>query len=329
MRGLLGTETAGNTTLGAGATSIFRWGTAGFENHTARLALGTITRIAGSALYVNNTSAETIQSNVSGLNILGGYAVYGGSTWAVANGSGTAISGLLGVSYSADAFGTSLHTDITTTQSTAETQTGTLRFNTNAGGAIDLTLNSNLDISSGGILVTGNVGANTVRILKGGAATTLGATGSTDVIVHQLNPYGNLEIDAVIIGGTASHFTKSGNGNVILTGANTYTGTTFILGGVLQIGNGVSGSILGTSTIDNRGGLVFNTAASTDHTGVISGYGWLEKTGSNLVNLNAANTYTGRTRLLGGTLQTNNVAGSAVPPTTSRPWPRVPRYPMR
>lgn len=309
MRGLLGTETAGNTTLGAGATSIFRWGTAGFEDHTARLALGTITRIAGSALYVSGTAAETIHSNVSGLNILGGYAVYGGGTWAVANGSGTAISGLLGASYSTDSFGTNQHSDVTTTQSTAATQTGTLRFNTNAGGAIDLTLNSNLDISSGGILVTGNVGANTVRILKGGAATTLGATGSTDVVVHQLNPYGNLEIDAVIIGGTANHFTKSGNGNVILTGTNTYTGTTFILGGVLQIGNGVAGSILGTSTIDNRGGLVFNTAATTDHTGVISGYGWLEKTGSNLVNLNATNTYTGRTRVLGGTLQTNNVAG--------------------
>lgn len=309
MRGLIGTESAGNTTLGAGATSIFRWGTTGFENHIARLALGTITRNPGSALYINSTAAETTQANAAGLNILGGYAVYEGSTWAVANGAGVAISGLGGVGYTADNFGLNVHSDVTVSQSTSATQTGTLRFNTNAGGVVNLTLNSNLDVSSGGILVTANVGANTVRILKGGAATTLGATGSTDLVVHQLNPYGDLEIDAVITGGTASHFTKSGNGRVILTGANTYAGSTFILGGLLQIGNGVSGSVVAGTTIDNRGGLVFNTAVSTDQTGVISGYGWLEKTGSNFVNLNATNTYTGRTRVLGGTLQTNNVAG--------------------
>lgn len=309
MRGLLGTETAGNTTLGAGATTILRWGTTGFENHIARLALGGITRNAGSALYVYNTSAETTQANAAGLNILGGYAVYEGSTWAVANGAGVAISGLALVNYSADTFGANLHTDITLTQGTADTQTGTLRFNTNAGGAIELTLNANMNVSGGGILVTGNVGSNLVRILKGGAATTVGSTGSTDLVVHQMNPYGDLEIDAVITGGSAGHFTKSGNGRVILTGANTYAGSTYVLGGVLQIGNGISGSILAGSAIDNRGGLVFNTAASTDQTGVISGYGWLEKSGTNTVNLNATNTYTGRTRVLGGTLQTNNVAG--------------------
>ncbi|WP_050028715.1 autotransporter-associated beta strand repeat-containing protein [Verrucomicrobium sp. BvORR034] len=309
MRGLLGTETAGNTTLGAGASTILRWGTAGFENHTARLTLGAITRNAGSALYVYNTSAETTQANAAGLNIVGGYAVYEGSTWAVANGAGVAISGLASGGYSADTFGTNVHTDITQTQGTAATQTGTLRFNTNAGGAIELTLNANMNVSGGGILVTANVGANTVRILKGGAATTLGSTGSTDLVVHQMNPYGDLEIDAVITGGSAGHFTKSGNGRVILTGANTYAGTTYILGGVLQIGNGTSGSISAASLIDNRGWLVFNTAAATDQTGVISGYGWLEKTGTNIVNLNATNTYTGRTRVLGGTLQTNNVAG--------------------
>ena len=72
--------------------------------------------------------------------------------------------------------------------------------------------------------------------------------------------------------------TSSGAGTLTLTGDNTYTGGTTIAAGTLQIGDGVSGSIVG-DVIDN-GALVFNRSDNVTYDGIISGTGSVTQAGA-------------------------------------------------
>ncbi|MES2254048.1 MAG: autotransporter domain-containing protein [Pseudomonadota bacterium] len=97
---------------------------------------------------------------------------------------------------------------------------------------------------------------------------------------------------------------KVGSGTVVLTGANSNTGGTSILGGTLQIGNsGTNGSIVGDVT--NNGSLVFDRSDFVIFAGAISGTGSLVQTGGGTLRLEGANTYTGGTLIgAGSTLAT-------------------------
>ena len=79
---------------------------------------------------------------------------------------------------------------------------------------------------------------------------------------------GSRTYGAVISG--SGNFTKSGPGNLTLTGNNTYTGTTNVSGGLLQVGNGTSGNLSSSSALSfasiggGAGGTVnFNEAAGS------------------------------------------------------------------
>lgn len=100
-------------------------------------------------------------------------------------------------------------------------------------------------------------------------------------------------------GGT---LTKSGLGTLILP-TNTYTGSTTINGGTLQM-NGNSTS----SNIVNNAALVFFTNANT-YAGVISGSGTVTRnaTNTNALSLFGANTYTGATSVNIGILGINSL----------------------
>ncbi|MBX3668250.1 MAG: filamentous hemagglutinin N-terminal domain-containing protein, partial [Rhodocyclaceae bacterium] len=100
------------------------------------------------------------------------------------------------------------------------------------------------------------------------------------------------------------------------TGANTYTGGTFlntstfnvaapnlssqVARGTLVIGNG---GALGSGGVGNAGLLVFNTSANTTASGNITGAGWLLQSGSGTTTLAGNNSYTGDTVVNAGILQ--------------------------
>ncbi|MFG1453793.1 autotransporter-associated beta strand repeat-containing protein [Xanthobacter sp. V2C-8] len=95
---------------------------------------------------------------------------------------------------------------------------------------------------------------------------------------------------------------KAGDGTLILTADNSYSGGTTITAGTLQLGaGGTSGSITGNVT--DNGTLAFNRSDAVTYSDVISGAGTLEKTGAGTLSLTGANTYTGGTTISAGTLQ--------------------------
>ncbi len=171
----------GGLTLPTGAVAINKLG-------ANALNLGAITRAVGSTVDFSVTAGTlTTTTANTGTSILGGYATFGGSTWAVSAGDGTnagAITGLAAGSYTPSvalttAPGSTANVDFQVTNTTAySAQTiNSLRFNTAA--ATTLTLSGATIITSGGILKTSAVGNNGSTITGG----TLEGSAGGDLIV--------------------------------------------------------------------------------------------------------------------------------------------------
>src|SRR5205814_1756479 len=139
---------------------------------------------------------------------------------------------------------------------------------------------------------------------------------------------------ANLVSGTGA-LTQAGTGTTILTGANTYSGTTTINAGILQIGNGGATGSLGTGNVTDNGTLARNrTSTLTTANQVpgppapsappdlrdalpirsdtitianpISGTGALTQAGTGTTILTGANTYSGTTTISAGALQVGN-----------------------
>ena len=140
----------------------------------------------------------------------------------------------------------------------------------------------------------------------------------------------NVAADAIVtVNGVISStntytLTKSGAGTLILNGVNTYTGVTAVSEGILQIGNGTSGSISNTANVilsTANSTLRFEPGSSVTFSKVISGAGKLEYKGAydKELRLTATNTYTGTTTIetggyfcIGENTTTGSVAGNII-----------------
>jgi autotransporter-associated beta strand protein len=96
---------------------------------------------------------------------------------------------------------------------------------------------------------------------------------------------------------------KAGSGTETLTGASTYTGSTTVSAGTLQLGDGSSnnGSVAG-DIIDNAA-IVFDNPNSQTYSGSISGNGTVTKNGAGTLIFNGPNDYMGDTIINAGTLE--------------------------
>ncbi|MBX7211444.1 MAG: autotransporter-associated beta strand repeat-containing protein [Verrucomicrobiaceae bacterium] len=288
-------DSAASTTLNAGASFI-----GAPAGDGSRLNLGAITRtVAGGTLQVmgNGTGSGAATSNAAGF--IGGYATFGSSylaeSWAVSNGAAAAITALPLGSYVGTWSGTN-HTDVNSSISATGT-TQTVRFNANAANTITLT--GNATVSSGGILLTENVGNNPSTITTGGAFTLAG--NGTDLIVHQYNAYNSLLLDVVLASGG---LTTAGPGTVILPRDQTATGAVAIgAGGKLQVGSGGTTGTLPTGAVTLLGVLDFNRSNAATVANSLTGGGWLIQEGAGALTLSGASaSFSGRISVKNGSI---------------------------
>lgn len=186
---------------------------------------------------------------------------------------------------------------------------------------------------SGNNTISGAVTLNGATLINSDSGTlsvtTGGITGSgANLMVGGL---GNTAISGVIATGAGS-LTKAGTGTLTLSGANTYTGSTTISGGILSISadsnlgaspssiltgdlSFAGGTLATTSTFTlngNRGILLGSSGGTIDvasgttltYGGAMAGSGALTVADSGTLLLNAANSYGGKTTInSGATLQ--------------------------
>ncbi|WP_188581654.1 autotransporter domain-containing protein [Azorhizobium oxalatiphilum] len=160
----------------------------------------------------------------------------------------------------------------------------------------------------------GAVSAKKLRFLTtgyeiaGDELTLNGTTSSTSSSAPTVEVVGAptvATISAVIAGSTGLE--KIGAGTLVLTGDNTYSGTTTISAGTLSIGNGgTSGAVSGD--IVNNANLEFNRSDYLTYAGVLSGGGNIAKLGTGTLILTGQNTYTGTLAIAGGTVQISEEA---------------------
>ena len=120
--------------------------------------------------------------------------------------------------------------------------------------------------------------------------------------------------------------TASGNGTLILTNANTYTGGTTVSGGTLQLGDGVAnvGSVTGNIGTSTGAAVAFAVPSSSSpqtFSNAITGSGSLVVAGPGVLIVNGTNnSFSGGTTISGGTLQLGDGAsnnGSVPGPVTN------------
>jgi fibronectin-binding autotransporter adhesin len=109
-----------------------------------------------------------------------------------------------------------------------------------------------------------------------------------------------LTIAGPLFGG--GELVKRGEGTLTLAGLNSHSGALNITNGTVRIGDGGLTGNFGTGPIRNNGQLVADTEAELTFGNTLSGTGGLVKTGSGLLGLTGARTYSGPTVISNGTL---------------------------
>ncbi len=258
-------QTFNGTTVNAGASTITGTMAVGSTTGLA-IALGTTTRTAGGTLQVNKPTAGNVTgtfvntNNVVTSNGIA-YMTFGTTDWA--NGTGT-LSATAAASYANNtanstwAATTNLRISSNITMSAARTL-GTLLYN---GTTSNFTLNTggfNLTVNTGGLLMSSNATGNFT--ITGGNIMGQASANDELVVIQNMAAGSNFTIASKIInnGSNGTILTKSGTGELILNGTNTYSGNTYLNQGTLALG---SNTALGTGTLVIDGGTLDATVTT-------------------------------------------------------------------
>lgn len=342
-------QTLGNTTIGAGGSTLKVVGGAAGTTLALGATYASTTNLGTMNIILDNTAgAAAVTTAQAAVNsVLGARAATvvtnAAGVTEFAGKSGTSIVQYTGqTAFTGTTTGTTTNYLVTGPQTltTATSQPYTLKIATTAPGQ-SLSLGTNtMQIMGGGLLFVGahdySITGSATNALRSGTAT------ASDLIVHNYGT-GLLDIATAIANGTGtSVVTISGTGTTRLSGVNTYTGATAVVGGAtLSIGaNSALGAVAtgaaltlndgtlrisSTMALDNAGANIravalganggkFDVTGSETLTvrGVVSGAGSLTKTGTGTLLLTTGvSTYSGGyTRIQEGALQLGGATGS-------------------
>jgi autotransporter-associated beta strand protein len=258
------TETVLSTIILPGATSVWMTNNAGNGTGGYTIVQNALNRSVGGTVDYSiggtSTGVKTISTTSANVNgILGGWATYNGTDWAV----GTTIAPLAAASYQASTDPTTwgAASNVTLNASTiSSVNDGTSINSLRLTAASTVTLGGTLTLTSGGLLVTGS-GATTIT-----GGTLEGASGA-DLIINQYAG-ADLTISSTLADNTsASALTKSGPGNVNITGVNNMTGNNYLNGGTVSV-SGLT-ELAGGSLVMNNGTLRYTGSDATSSRSVL------------------------------------------------------------
>ncbi|MGW6781050.1 autotransporter-associated beta strand repeat-containing protein, partial [Brucella pseudogrignonensis] len=174
------------------------------------------------------------------------------------------------------------------------------------GGVLSVASDSNLGVASGGLRFAGGTLLASDSFTTARLSTLSGSGGTVSVANNK-----TLTLAGEISNLGAAHgaLTKTGNGTLVLTAQNSYSGGTTIAAGTLQLGDGTAGHdglILGD--IANNARLVVDNLGHTELDGSISGTGPLINSGAGVLTLKGNNSYSGSTEVFAGTLSVSQDA---------------------
>lgn len=297
---------SGDTVTGGGRGLVIGSGSSGSMTITG----GTFSTASATQDVIGNGNNSTGVLTINGGSFIGSTA--GGTILGL--GTGTARVSTLNVQSGSATFGAlTMNTNTATINMTG----GTLEANT----VSTFSGNSTIHLDGGSFAANGfslSVGATAAINFNGGtlkARVNNGGylTGLTSATVKaggaNIDSNGfDITIGQALLDGTGGGgLTKSSAGVLTLTGTNTYTGTTSISGGTLQIGNGSTTGTLGSGNVTNNSILAFNRSNSYAVGNAISGTGAIIKSAAGLLELSASNTYSGNTTINAGAIIASNV----------------------
>ncbi len=312
MSGTYGTLSVQNLTVGANAGGIVA-----FDLSNSATGSNDLVRVNG-AFTINSANTTTLQINpVDGVLTNGTYTLFNCGSISGASSNFT-LSGL----------------GATTRQSFKVSNTTSLVQLTVVGSPLNVTWTG----TAGSTWTAGTSSANWasasdkfyydldyVTFNDSGSATTV--TIGTAIITP-----GSITVDSntknYMINGSGviagrGGLTKSGTSKLIVAnvGTNTYSGTTTINAGTLQLGDGVTvgaGSV-GTAAIVDNGALIVNRPDDYTISNEISGVGSVTKLGAGVLTLSASNSFSGAMAISAGTVKlgTGFSVGSTAAGTTT------------